>query len=165
MYLMVGTSPESWIPAKDNAEWFLASGVIGHCIFIDETGYNIWTRRSQGRAPRGAPVRRVVNNQRGRNCSVTFAISHEVGLVHHTIRLGSTTLLSFQEFIQETCDEALNSFPDGEPIYLVYDNARPHITSTPEFHRVISMPTFSSSALLSVPKSSRNGSFSLQSWS
>ena len=84
------------------AQWFLREGVVGHCIFIDECGYNIWTRRSYGRARRGEPVRRVVNNQKGKNCNVTFATSNEVGLVHHTIRMDTTTLASFQEFLEET---------------------------------------------------------------
>ncbi|XP_072169722.1 uncharacterized protein [Diadema setosum] len=50
------------------------------CIYTDECGFNTWTRRSYGRAARGEPVRRVVNNQRGANCNVTFAISNQVGL-------------------------------------------------------------------------------------
>ena len=36
----------------DYAQWFLRQGVLAHCIYIDECGYNLWTRRSYGRAPR-----------------------------------------------------------------------------------------------------------------
>lgn len=111
------------------AQWFLREGVVGHCIYIDECGYNIWTRRSYGRAPRGQAVRRVVNNQRGRNCNVTFAISNEVGLVHHSIQLGSTTLATFQQFLNETCAAARQMFPNEDRIFLIYDNARPHINA------------------------------------
>ena len=122
----------------DYAQWFLRQGVVGHCIYIDECGYNIWTRRSYGRAPRGQPARRVVNNQRGRNCNVTFAISNEVGLVHQSIRLATTTLQSFQQFIDETCAAALPMLPDGDQIFLIYDNARPHINVAvpPEFNNI-----------------------------
>ncbi|XP_038073595.1 uncharacterized protein LOC119741770 [Patiria miniata] len=59
--------------------WFLQVGVLGHTVYIDETGYNIWTRRSYGRAPRGEPARRVVHGQRGKQVNITFAISGEVG--------------------------------------------------------------------------------------
>ena len=111
------------------AQWFLRAGVVGHCIYIDECGYNIWTRRTYGRAPRGEPVRRVVNNQRGRNCNITFAISNEIGLIHHSVRLATTTLESFQQFIQDTCDAAVQILPADEPIHLIYDNARPHINA------------------------------------
>jgi transposase len=122
----------------DYAQWFLREGVLGHLIYIDECGYNLWTRRSYGRAPRGQPVRRVVNNQRGRNCNCTFAISSEVGLVHHTIRLASTTLLSFQQFIDEMCAAAVQMFPAGDQIFVIYDNARPHVNAVapPEFNNI-----------------------------
>ena len=46
-------SPRILDQRVEYAEWFLHEGVISHCVYIDETGYNIWTRRSQGRAPRG----------------------------------------------------------------------------------------------------------------
>ena len=122
----------------DYAQWFLRQAVISHCIFIDECGGNIWTRRSFGRAAIGQPVRRVVNNQRGRNCNVTFAISSEVGLVHHSIRLATTTLQSFQQFLEETCQDAREMFPAGEQIFLIYDSARPHINANipPDFNNV-----------------------------
>ena len=30
----------------DYANWFMANGVLHHCVFVDECGYNIWTARS-----------------------------------------------------------------------------------------------------------------------
>ena len=112
---------------QEYARWFLRHGIVGHCIFIDECGYNIWTRRSYGRANRGQPVRRVVNNQRGNNCNVTFATSHEVGLVHHSINLQTTTRETFENFLQETAEACQEMFPPEETLYFVYDNARPHV--------------------------------------
>ncbi|XP_072175538.1 uncharacterized protein [Diadema setosum] len=38
------------------AQWFLHDGVLGHCIYIHECGFNIWTRRSYGRAARAEPL-------------------------------------------------------------------------------------------------------------
>ena len=49
------------------AEWFMAEGVEAHLVFIDETGYNIWTRRSLRRGRHGEPVRRGVHGQQGQN--------------------------------------------------------------------------------------------------
>ncbi|XP_072168667.1 uncharacterized protein [Diadema setosum] len=109
------------------AQWFMAEGVVAHCVFIDETGYNIWTRRSFGRAPRGIPARRVVHGQRGRNCNVTFAVSSEVGLVHHTIASETVTRDTFEAFLATTAHECDNVFPPNEDVYLIYDNARPHV--------------------------------------
>ena len=109
------------------AEWFLEHGVLAHLIFIDETGYNIWTRRSQGRAPRGIPARRVVHRQRGRNCNVIFAVSSEVGSVHHRIAFETMTRERFEEFLAATIEQCVDLFPEDEPIILICDNARPHV--------------------------------------
>ena len=96
------------------ATWFLRDAVLGHCVFIDECGYNIWTRRSFGRAPRGEPARRVVNGQRGHNCNVTFAVSGEVGLVAHTIRMETTTRESFENFLAITVQQCARLLPVGK---------------------------------------------------
>jgi transposase len=111
------------------AQWFLRDGIIGHCIFIDECGYNIWTRRSFGRALRGQPAFRVVDNQRGQRCNVSLATSNEIGLVHHTINMDTVTRDTFETFIRQTADIALQMFPQNEQIYFVYDNARPHVNA------------------------------------
>ena len=109
------------------AEWFLEHGVVGNCVFIDETGYNVWTRRTRGRAPRGIPARRVVHGQQGRNCNVTFAVSPAIGFVHHHIAFEIVTRESFEDFLAETIAQCNELFPDDDPIYLIYDNARPHV--------------------------------------
>ena len=108
-------------------QWFLAEGVVAHTVFIDETGYNVWTRRSYGRAQRGQPVRRVVHRQRGKRCNVTFAVSGELGLVHHEISCETVTRASFEDFLAETARQCAIVFPPGEPVVLIYDNARPHV--------------------------------------
>ena len=41
---------------KEYAQWFMEHRVVAHCIFIDEIGYNIWTRHSFGRAACGVPA-------------------------------------------------------------------------------------------------------------
>ena len=109
------------------AEWFMAEGVEAHLVFIDETGYNIWTRRPFGRGRRGEPVRRVVHGQRGQNVNITFAVSGEVGLVHHTISSETTTRASFEEFLAGTARQCADIFPPEEQVFFIYDNARPHV--------------------------------------
>ena len=89
----------------------------------------MWTRRTNDRAPRGQPARRLVINQCGGNRNVTSAISNEVGLVHHSIRMAMAKLESFQQFLSEICAEARQVIPDGEIIYLIYDNAHPHFNA------------------------------------
>ena len=120
-------SPRVIQQRRDYAEWFLEHGIVANCVFIDECGYNIWTRRTQGRALRGVPARRVVHGQRGRNCNVTFAVSAAAGLVHHEISFETVTRERFEHFLAATAAECNEMFPDDEPVILIYDNARPHV--------------------------------------
>ena len=39
---LVEDVPDAFINAS-SAEWFLQHGVLVHLVFIDETGYNVWT--------------------------------------------------------------------------------------------------------------------------
>ena len=120
-------SPRILDARVDFANWFLQVGVLGHTVFIDETGYNVWIRRSYGRAPCEVPARRVVHGQRGKQVNITFAISAEVGLVAHRISSEIVTRATFEEFLATTVQECGVLFPANERIYLIYDNARPHI--------------------------------------
>ena len=67
----------------DYATWFMKYAELRHCVFVDECGFNIWTARSHGRARQGERERayRQVCGQRGRNFTLTMAISLINGLV------------------------------------------------------------------------------------
>ena len=60
------------------------TGVHQRQVYIDESRFSIFTRRTKDRAPLGERVRRVVA-PRGRNVNITLAISPDMGLVHHAI--------------------------------------------------------------------------------
>ena len=47
----------------DYANWFMANGVLHHCVFVDECGYNIWTAQSHGRARVGERTYRCLTDQ------------------------------------------------------------------------------------------------------
>ena len=64
------------------AQFFLNIGANDHVVYLDESGYNVYTRRQQGRAPVGERVCREVV-PRGRNMVATLAISSEFGLLHN----------------------------------------------------------------------------------
>ena len=59
----------------DYTNWFMNHAIVRHCVFVDECGCNIWTARSHGRARQGERAYRQVCGQRGRNLTVTMAIS------------------------------------------------------------------------------------------
>ena len=73
------------------AEWFLHEGVNQELVFIDEAGFNLWLRRSKGRAPVGERAVRVVTGQRGANLTMTFVVSSSHGIMHHNLQQGSIT--------------------------------------------------------------------------
>ena len=47
----------------DYANWFMANGVLHHCVFVDECGCNIWTARSHRRARVGERAYRCLTDQ------------------------------------------------------------------------------------------------------
>jgi len=109
------------------ATWFLDKTSTDDIIYIDECGYNVWTRRTFGRALRGVPARRVVSKQKGQNLMCTFAINQVYGLMHSRIKVERVTKETFGEFIKDLITATKDIFPHDHTIYLVLDNARPHI--------------------------------------
>ena len=47
------------------SEWMIDEGIGKHRVYIDECGYNLWTRRTYGRAVVGERANRIVGGQRG----------------------------------------------------------------------------------------------------
>lgn len=108
------------------ARWLLGQGVAMEVIFIDEAGINLWVRRTRGRARRGERAVRVVGGQRGRNFTVTFAVSSRRGLVHHAIFEGGMTSDRFNAFLEAT------SRVCHEPVTYIFDNAPCHAKADQE---------------------------------
>ena len=102
------------------AEWMYNDGLAAHRIYIDETGFNLYTRRQYGRATVGQHVNRNVNGQIGRNITVLVAISDQVGVYHEIVSGGVTQEISgnFLAF--------LTSILDNERAVLIMDNAPAH---------------------------------------
>lgn len=59
------------------AQWLAGLGIEERIIYVDESGYNIYTRRTKGRAPVGERVRREAC-ARGRNMNIILAINQEL---------------------------------------------------------------------------------------
>ena len=106
----------------DYANWFMSHAVVNHTVFIDKCGYNIWTLRSRGRARSGERANRQVCGQRGRNVTVTMAISPSNGLVFHSAVSGGMNARRFDDFLTQT---RLNLDPD-EHVIFIYDGAPAH---------------------------------------
>lgn len=115
--------------------WLSNLDVNSQIIYIDECGFNTYTRRNQGRAPVGERVRQRVGGIRGRNINLILAINADVGLVYFELQQQTLNHERYQEFINHLVTvEAAPRFPDR--VHIVQDGARPHLnTVIPEQHR------------------------------
>lgn len=121
------------------ATWMLDEGVNRNLIFLDEFGFNIWTARTQGWAPRGQRAVRIVNGQRGKNLSLCLAISPEWGLVHSALVEGGFRNEHFADFLVE-----LDVLVEAEWT-LVFDGARAHnaVPGLSPQHSTFQLPPYS----------------------
>ena len=121
-------TPENKARRQAFAQWLLDLPPDCHLIYIDETGFNIWTRRSLGRSLRGQRVRRTLHTQRGVQVNVIQAISPGLGLVHHKILGQTLTANVFQVFIEELLDAVNNreEVDNADQFCIIMDGARFH---------------------------------------
>ena len=106
---------------KIYSEWMVNSGLARHRVYVDECGYNLWTRRSYGRSVVGERSNRVVGGQRGRNVTVIAAISDQVGLLYHEVHVTSVTKDVFTNYMFN-----LSVILGMEPAVIILDNAPCH---------------------------------------
>ena len=100
-------------------------------VYIDETGYNLWTRRSQGWSRRGQPVRRRCPTQRGPNLSICLAVSSALGLVKSEFFRGGQTKERFQHFVNDLVEQVVPQIGNAR-VVIVCDG--------PTFHRGVAVP-------------------------
>ena len=121
-------SPENIARRREFVEWLLGLPADCHVIYVDETGFNLWTRRGQGRSRRGQRVRRVIHTQRGVQVNIFQAVSPILGLVHHEIIAETMTALTFQGCIGHLIARVMarEDVQDGQRFCIVMDGARFH---------------------------------------
>jgi hypothetical protein len=124
-------SPASVTARREYAQFMLDLDPGCQLVYLDETGFNLWTRRSQGRSLKGAAVRRTVTTQRGPNVTACIATAAQFGLVHATVFRGGQNNERFQEFVNELADRCLDLAPEARWIILM---------DGPYFHRAARIP-------------------------
>lgn len=89
-------SNENIARKQEFAQWLVDAKHECHMIFVDETGFNMWTRRSQGRSRRGQRVRLVVvTRPRLAQLNNIQVISTSHGLLHHKMLSETLTAAKF----------------------------------------------------------------------
>ncbi len=68
-------------------------------VYVDECGFNLFTRRTRGRALVGQRAVRQVAGSRGQNLNIIMAISLEVGLLYHENVVGTVNATIFDHFL------------------------------------------------------------------
>ena len=112
----------------------------GRRIYIDETGFNLYTRRSYVRAPVGERVNRIVGGQRGRNVTFLVAVTPDVGVVHFESFQRGVNQDDVAEFVT-----TLSTLLGEEQATLLMDNAPSHRNLQPPapHHPVMFIPPYS----------------------
>ena len=108
------------------ANWLVDLSVTTCLVHLDETGYCLWTRRTKGRSPRGARVRRTVHTQRSPSLNMIMATSPALNLVHYRLDSGSTTRERVQEFVTNLCEKIAENLEENHSCVIVLDGARFH---------------------------------------
>ena len=114
-------SPEVKARRLESVTWMYDEAIHIPRIYIDVTGFNLYTKRAYGRAPMGQRVNRIVSGQRGGNVTVITAISDQVGVLYYEIHTRSVKFDTFSSFIA-----SLEGFVNGEDVVLIMDNAPCH---------------------------------------
>ena len=100
--------------------------VVRQCVFVDECSYNIWTARSHGRARKGERAYHQVCGQRGRNLTVTMAISPINGFVFSSAFVGAINAVRLDNFLTQ----ARKNLNPEKSVNFVYDGAPAHRNPT-----------------------------------
>ena len=105
---------------REMAEWLLANAQTEK-VFIDESGFRLWLKRSYGRSVRGTRSFRQVDARGSPHMSIIFAVSSTHGLVRHDLREGGYRSQDFNAFLT-SCSQQLD-----RNVVFIFDNAPSHL--------------------------------------
>lgn len=116
-------------------------------IYLDETNFNMFISRTQGRSKKGSRCTFVAAGSRGANIHLIGCIGIS-GLIHYELRRGSFKKPEANEFVKQCLRNAQNIYQ--EPVVMVIDNAPCHssieeVFAEEEFfhHRLIRLSPYS----------------------
>ena len=110
-------------------------------VYVDESGFNLWTKRTNGRSLKGQPAVRVSCGSKGKNLSLILSISSEVGVVYSQFVSGSVNRDIFKNYLEHV-SASLNQ---QDRCLVILDNASIHrnVTLSNPLHEVHFLPPYS----------------------
>ena len=121
-------SPRVKEARRSYAEWLLNEAMNVSRVYVDETGFNLWTKRTYGRSRVGHRANRIVGGQRGRNATVIAAIAERAGVLYYEVHFGRVTGDTFKQFMV-----SLEVVIGGCNSVVIMDNAPVHNGIVEEF--------------------------------
>ncbi|POM76826.1 Hypothetical protein PHPALM_5905 [Phytophthora palmivora] len=100
-------------------------------IYFDETNYNLYTKRSRGRAKKGKRAIEKLPPTEGDNLQIQCAVSSAFGVVAYRTRRGSIKMQDNADFVDELYAAVKDSGVfkhdfTGKKVIVVFDNAPAH---------------------------------------
>lgn len=100
-------------------------------VYYDETNFNLYCKRTQGRAPIGQRAVVKLPPSKGANLQLQCAVSPEVGLVHYAKQRGSIKMevnAAFVDAVYEAVKrhDVYRDHFAGKTVVIVLDNAPAH---------------------------------------
>uniref|UniRef100_H3GWB2 Tc1-like transposase DDE domain-containing protein n=1 Tax=Phytophthora ramorum TaxID=164328 RepID=H3GWB2_PHYRM len=100
-------------------------------VYYDETNFNVYCKRSQGRAKKGKRATVILPPSKRANLQIQCAVSTEVGLVHYRLEKGSIHMDVNAGFVDEIYDKVKSPITyvehfQGKKVVVVLDNAPAH---------------------------------------
>jgi len=118
-------SPANEVLRLDYARWYIRMTLAGRkIIFIDEVGFQVNMRVSQGRSPIGVRAQNRVPALRTRNMNIMAAI-HDTGMTHFSILDRNSNAVECAHFIDDLA-AARDRLQIPADAIIVLDNVRFH---------------------------------------
>ena len=112
------------------ADWYLQQEAGKVLVYVDESCFNIFTRRTRGRAAVGQPAFRQVQFERGKNLNLVMAVASGVGVVYFELQRGTMTKERYQCFLDNLEHVLRTTGAVMNDVAMVMDNAPVHNGAT-----------------------------------
>lgn len=127
----------------DYADWYLQQDANKVLVYVDESCFNIFTRRTRGRSAIGQPAFRQLQFERGKNLNLVMAVTDRVGVLYYELHRGTMTKERFQHFLDNLGNVLRATGGAMTDVVVVMDNASVHNGATCDDADIKYLPPYS----------------------